>query len=152
MSIHSACPTTHLELTLNLLTTTIVAPPSNASKWQMGFNSAFKGLTWHQGATKKSKQHQNTKCPFYRLPPARQFHRTERLHRPGHIVTAAVLRATMKETRTCPEGPRGGGEWRYGSVLYATVTPSWNNKRRRLTSLRKLPVSLIFFYEHKDEK
>ena len=27
-----------------LLTTTIVAPPSNASKWQMGFNSAFKGL------------------------------------------------------------------------------------------------------------
>ena len=31
-------------LTLNLLTTTIVPPPSNASKWQMGFNSAFKGL------------------------------------------------------------------------------------------------------------
>ena len=34
----------HNGLTLNLLTTTIVAPPSNASKWQMGFNSAFKGL------------------------------------------------------------------------------------------------------------
>ena len=34
-------------LTLNLLTTTIVAPPSNASKWQMGFNSAFKGLIVH---------------------------------------------------------------------------------------------------------
>jgi hypothetical protein len=33
-----------LTLTLNLLTTTIVAPPSNAIKWQMGFNSAFKGL------------------------------------------------------------------------------------------------------------
>ena len=32
-------------LTLNLLTTTIVAPPSNASKWQMGFNSAFKRLS-----------------------------------------------------------------------------------------------------------
>ena len=31
-------------LTRNLLTTTIVAPSSNASKWQMGFNSAFKGL------------------------------------------------------------------------------------------------------------
>ena len=31
-------------LTLNLLMTTIVAPPSNARKWQMGFNSAFKGL------------------------------------------------------------------------------------------------------------
>ena len=31
-------------LTLNLLTTTIVAPPSIASKWQMGFNSALKGL------------------------------------------------------------------------------------------------------------
>jgi hypothetical protein len=24
--------------------TTIVAPPSNASKWQMGFNLTFKGL------------------------------------------------------------------------------------------------------------
>ena len=34
-----------LQLTLNLLTTTIVSPPSNASKWQMGFNSAFKGLS-----------------------------------------------------------------------------------------------------------
>ena len=32
-------------LTLNLLTTTIVAPHSNAIKWQMGFNSAFKGLS-----------------------------------------------------------------------------------------------------------
>jgi preprotein translocase subunit SecE len=32
-------------LTLNLLTSTIVAHPSKASKWQMGFNSAFKGLT-----------------------------------------------------------------------------------------------------------
>ena len=31
-------------LTLNLLTTTIVAPPSNVSKWQIGFNSGFKGL------------------------------------------------------------------------------------------------------------
>ena len=25
-------------LTINLLTTTIVGPPNNASKWQMGFN------------------------------------------------------------------------------------------------------------------
>ena len=32
-------------LTLNLLTTTVVAPSSNACKWQMGFNSAFKGLS-----------------------------------------------------------------------------------------------------------
>jgi hypothetical protein len=31
-------------LTLNLLMTTIVAPSSNVSKWQMGFISAFKGL------------------------------------------------------------------------------------------------------------
>jgi len=29
---------------INLLTATTVVPPSNASKWQMGFNSAFKGL------------------------------------------------------------------------------------------------------------
>ena len=33
-----------LSLTLNLLTTTIVPPPNNASKWQMGFNSVFKGM------------------------------------------------------------------------------------------------------------
>jgi hypothetical protein len=34
-----------LSCTLNLLTSTIIAPPSNASKaskWQIGFNSAFK--------------------------------------------------------------------------------------------------------------
>src|SRR5215471_15424335 len=35
-------------LTLNLLTTTIVAPPSNASKWHMGFNSPFKGCMKNQ--------------------------------------------------------------------------------------------------------
>jgi len=33
-------------LILNLLTSTIVAPPSKASKWQMGFNSAFKGFNY----------------------------------------------------------------------------------------------------------
>ena len=38
-------------LTPNLLTTTIVAPPSNASKWQMGFNSAFKGVTFRNRAS-----------------------------------------------------------------------------------------------------
>ena len=40
-------------LTLNLLTTTIVAPPSNASKWHMGFNSAFKGLNTDKRVTVK---------------------------------------------------------------------------------------------------
>jgi hypothetical protein len=33
-----------LENPLNPPTTTIVAPPRNVIKWQMGFNSAFKGL------------------------------------------------------------------------------------------------------------
>ena len=42
-------------LTLNLLTTTIVAPPSNASKWQMGFNSAFKGLNGRRKMWKHCK-------------------------------------------------------------------------------------------------
>jgi hypothetical protein len=31
-----------------MLTTTIVAPPNNASKWQMGFNSVFKGLIFYR--------------------------------------------------------------------------------------------------------
>ena len=45
LSVVSTRTLQHLvSLTLNLLTTTIVAPPSNARKWQMGFNSAFKGL------------------------------------------------------------------------------------------------------------
>src|SRR5215469_182774 len=35
-------------LTLNVLTTTIVAPPSNASKLEMGFNSVFKGCMKNQ--------------------------------------------------------------------------------------------------------
>ena len=34
------------DLTLILLTWTIWRPPTNASKWRMGFNSAFKGLKW----------------------------------------------------------------------------------------------------------
>src|SRR5215469_9157972 len=42
--LFTLCYKLQLCLTLNLLTTTIVAPPSNASKWQMGFNSAFKGM------------------------------------------------------------------------------------------------------------
>src|SRR5215468_7671731 len=37
-----------MHLTLNLLTTTIVAPPSNASRWQMGFNLPFKGCMKNQ--------------------------------------------------------------------------------------------------------
>jgi hypothetical protein len=43
-------------LTLNLLTTTKVAPPSNARKWQMGFNLAFKGLMW------RAKSSETIKC------------------------------------------------------------------------------------------
>ena len=49
---HSGLETYHREvfscfpgsLTLSLLTWTIWRAPTNASKWRMGFNSAFKGL------------------------------------------------------------------------------------------------------------
>ena len=34
-----------LNLTLTLLTWTIWRAPTSASKWRMGFNSAFKGLS-----------------------------------------------------------------------------------------------------------
>ena len=47
MYLYGFVPKFYVYLTLNLLTTTIVAPPSNASKWQMGFNSAFKGLNFN---------------------------------------------------------------------------------------------------------
>src|SRR5215469_10546360 len=51
--LQNCCKPHHLSissvpLTLNLLMTTIFAPPSNASKWEMGFNSAFKGCTKNQ--------------------------------------------------------------------------------------------------------
>jgi len=55
-----------IQLILNLLTTTRVAPPSNASKWQMGFNSAFKGLIksyW------KSRTASNSSCIFLERDP-----------------------------------------------------------------------------------
>jgi len=42
------------ELTLILLTWRIWWAPNNASKWQMGFNSAFKGLMYHNPALNKS--------------------------------------------------------------------------------------------------
>jgi hypothetical protein len=45
----TGAPSARKPLTLNLLTTNIVAPPSNASKWQMVFNSAFKGLNPQNG-------------------------------------------------------------------------------------------------------
>jgi len=37
-----------LELTLNPLTWKIWWAPNNASRWQMGFNSAFKGLKYEK--------------------------------------------------------------------------------------------------------
>ena len=48
-AVCTSCAKNAESLTLNLLTTTIVALPSNASKWQMGFNSAFKGLMLNIG-------------------------------------------------------------------------------------------------------
>jgi len=33
-----------------------MVPPNNASKWQMGFNSAFKGLTQGNNDTEVSKE------------------------------------------------------------------------------------------------
>jgi len=51
-SIQNASVTGHVQklqititLTLTLLTWRIWWAPNNASRWQMGFNSAFKGLT-----------------------------------------------------------------------------------------------------------
>jgi hypothetical protein len=43
-SIHFTLSSLRIILTLTLLTWKIRWAPNNASKWQMGFNSAFKGL------------------------------------------------------------------------------------------------------------
>ena len=42
-------------LSLILLTWTIWRAPTNASKWRVGFNSAFKGLNWSETKTKSLK-------------------------------------------------------------------------------------------------
>jgi hypothetical protein len=59
-------------LTLNLLTTTIVAPPSNASKWQMGFNSAFKGLIYQQNEILSTLSYM-FRCLLYHLQGERYY-------------------------------------------------------------------------------
>ena len=43
---HMGSEDSAVRLTLILLTWTIWRAPTNASKWRMGFNSAFKGLTF----------------------------------------------------------------------------------------------------------
>jgi hypothetical protein len=45
-----------------MLTTTIVAPPSKVSKWQMGFNSAFKGLIRFHYRVRDLLSKQNSRC------------------------------------------------------------------------------------------
>jgi hypothetical protein len=47
-------------LTLNLLRWTILRAPTNASKWRMGFNSAFKGLSSSFKLTDKHKNYSET--------------------------------------------------------------------------------------------
>ena len=42
--LYTTTDTNYIKLTLVLLTLRIQWDPNNASKWQMGFNSAFKGL------------------------------------------------------------------------------------------------------------
>jgi hypothetical protein len=42
-----------------------VKSPNNTSKWQMGFNSAFKGLTNITGITSKSKN--TVKYPYFSI-------------------------------------------------------------------------------------
>ena len=44
------------KLTLILLTWKIRRAPNNASRWQMGFNSAFKGLKGSGGLNKSNKR------------------------------------------------------------------------------------------------
>ena len=53
--------------------TTIVAPPCNASKWQMGFNSAFKGLNVNTSQYNK-KNHEFCICFVLRPTYAQLSH------------------------------------------------------------------------------
>ena len=54
MTTRCAPLTLSFGLTLILLTWTIWRAPANASKWRMGFNSAFKGLKWSEQESEHS--------------------------------------------------------------------------------------------------
>ena len=64
-----------------MLTTTIVAPPSNASKWQMGFNSEFKGLS-DLTSTHTPFEH---KFQYYKQGEQVTFHRGLLVASRGHF-------------------------------------------------------------------
>ena len=67
------CVSVRPVLTLNLLRTTIVAPPSNASKWQMEFNSAFKGLKSPYGTTPNQSCHHGSRFTLLLTADAEPF-------------------------------------------------------------------------------
>src|SRR5215475_10297777 len=87
------------DLTLNLLTTTIVAPPSNASKWQVGFNSAFKGM--HEKPTNIPIIH----SVVVSSDVVRSAHHVTRHNTPIHNIlsTAPQLSISQKALGTLPE-------------------------------------------------
>jgi hypothetical protein len=89
------------KLTLNLLTSTIVAPPSNARKRQMGFNSAFKGLRiFSDRSCVVSKDNFNVKKAKlnYRGEMGGKFPVDTSFIRDNAHVTAGVLRYMIKWT------------------------------------------------------
>jgi hypothetical protein len=68
-NIYKSQYTTEATLTLILLTSTKWRAPASASKWQMGFNSAFKGLIFECAAW-KAKVKRDADRRYLNYPPA----------------------------------------------------------------------------------
>ena len=85
-------------LTLNLLTTTIVAPPSNASKWQMGFNSAFNLLKPNNAYIGRTAPQTSRRCILYIYPT---YIRTEYFKHAAHSRFFSLQNAVYFITLPC---------------------------------------------------
>ena len=111
-------------LTLNLLTTTIVAPPSNASKWQMGFNSAFKGL-------RKGDSHLKHNSLTSTIP----YLTTTRALSPSHIRPWPPCGSFCTLTRPYPVTHLINGSGYFRAILFPYDIPTFHKPRSFYTHL-----------------
>ena len=109
-------------LTLNLLTTTIVARPSNVSKWQMGFNLAFKGLM-------HNFLHSLTICLLHCYPRHVSSINIPIFRKTNCIITASGILTLCKRLYSTPDESRLKGSATHTSTCWRCVAGTWISYR-----------------------